>query len=138
MGGFVKLGRVKATSLNICKFILFFWMYVFGMIKKIINDNGTSVAGKLNKVFCFVMGAQVGRMMEYSPWSNGAEAKMRGLNMSLSVNKCAADRFELGAVYEKLVGIYKHKKECNYADILPSIEFAHNNSVKRATGYSPN
>ena len=136
--GYLLLRAINPTSLSIVRIILFDWIYTFGFIKKITNDNGSYFVSKLMKVFCLVLGIHIAGIMAYSPWANKAEPLMRWVSKSMKINKFNYDNLALNKVYDQLSYLNSSKKHSKYTEYLPSIQFIHNNSNYKRTGVPPN
>ena len=72
------LPEYELNALGIIKFILFNWIYIYGFLKQIINDNGSTLISKLNKLSHYILGIVSKEIFAYSPWVNGkSESKMK-------------------------------------------------------------
>ena len=78
------------------------------------------------------------RIFAYTPWANKAESHMRWLSNSIKINKFNKDNLGLNKVYDQLNYLDSTKKYSNYKEYIPSIQFIHNNTKYKRTGYPPN
>ncbi len=135
--GYLVLGRVYPTALNIIKFILHHWCYKLGFIKQLTGDNAAYFKSNLNKVYAIITNLHLGTILVYSPWTNLAETQMRSVRKGIHINKWSHDHTGLGLVYDKLKLISNKAKYSKYKDCLPIIMFAHNND-KHHDNFTPN
>ena len=74
----------------------FRWIYGVGNVKQIINDHGSNLISRLNKMFQHVMEIYSKQIFAYSQWVDGkAESRMKPINREEVTNN----------YYRELVGL---------------------------------
>ena len=63
---------------------------------------------------------------------------MRWISNKIRINKFNKDNLSLNKIYDQLRYLETSKKYANYTEYLPSIQFIHNNTIYKQTGYTPN
>ena len=122
-------------ALGIIKFVIFEYIWPYGLIGQLITDNGSNLAARLNRIFGVIFGIKRCRIFSYSPWVNGkVESTMKGINQAIWIE---STRRQINGFsnYRKMIGNALRSKD--YQILIKSANLINNNTIKEGTGYSP-
>jgi IS30 family transposase len=111
------LANIKAPTIQ-----RFFWQNIicrFGVPRELTVDNGIQFDCCTFKEYCKSLGTRAKFSLVYHPQSNGAVERANGL-IFLGIKKFLFDQ-----------------KKGKWVDELPKLIWSHNNTVSRATGFTP-
>ena len=123
-------------SIGVIKFVLYRWCYVYGFMNQVINDNGSNLISKLNKLNNYLFNIKSKNIFASLPWVDGkAEARMKSISRAVLIDQSHRVLLGIEDIFDALDNV---RSRGNYRDLLPAIMASQNGSVQRGTKLSPN